>query len=70
MRYINDDRSLPADTILGTEKLKKPRENNAQILQTNSSSLPKHFSSFQMFNVQALSSIDVGEELLLKYGSK
>lgn len=46
MRYINDDKYFPRDATLKTQRLHKVSENNIQILQSESPSYNKIFSSF------------------------
>lgn len=68
--YINDARHFPGETILETERWKKPGENNVQFCQGKSPSSHKDFSTFRIITVQVLRSIALSEELLEHYGNK
>lgn len=67
MRYIKDTWYSPGDTTLEAEKLKEPKENSVQLLQSSSRSLPEAFSSFIILIVQAVLNNALGEALLVHY---
>lgn len=67
MRYIYGGTYLPGDTTLKTKFLKKHKEDNARILQSSSSSSPKHFRGFGICSAHALRKIAPVEELLMHY---
>lgn len=54
MEYTDDARYLPGETTLEIGTVNKPRERDAQFLQSRSSSSTREISSFIIFSLQAL----------------
>lgn len=69
MRYINNARYLPEDTMRENKMLIKPKENNLQFSQGMSQTSPKTFSRFRILSAHALRNIALGEKLVVQYGN-
>lgn len=68
MHYENDARNSRVDISANNERLKNPRQNVVQFLQSKSLSSSTESSSFRMLIINALPNISVQEKLLVRYG--